>query len=152
MSSGVSSNIYYCPVCGLIKRNDEIENTTCGYCYEGVMIKAPFTIEQYYKESQKRGLSGGLEVLQQDIIFNNELFNPQLARQRRDAENTGFKERQESLVRQKQLSNKPKCPTCGSTDISDISTVSRAISVGMLGLFSGKIGKTKECHHCGYKW
>lgn len=47
---------------------------------------------------------------------------------------------------------KPKCPTCGSTDVKDISTLDRAVSVGMFGLASGKIGKTKECKNCGYKW
>ena len=47
---------------------------------------------------------------------------------------------------------KPKCPTCGSTNIKDISTLNRAVSVGMFGLASSKIGKTKECKDCGYKW
>lgn len=49
-------------------------------------------------------------------------------------------------------SSKPKCPTCGSTNIKDISTLNRAVSVGMFGLASSKIGKTKECKDCGYKW
>ena len=48
--------------------------------------------------------------------------------------------------------NIPKCPTCGSTDIKDISTLNRMVSVGAFGLASDKIGKTKECKNCGYKW
>ena len=51
-----------------------------------------------------------------------------------------------------QPSNIPKCPTCGSTDIKDISTLNRMVSVGAFGLASDKIGKTKECKNCGYKW
>lgn len=48
--------------------------------------------------------------------------------------------------------NVPKCPTCGSTDIKDISTLNRMVSVGAFGLASDKIGKTKKCKNCGYKW
>lgn len=48
--------------------------------------------------------------------------------------------------------NKPKCPTCGSTNISKISTLNRMFSVGMFGLASGKIGKTHKCNNCGYIW
>lgn len=47
---------------------------------------------------------------------------------------------------------RPKCPTCGSTDISKISTVSRAVSVGIFGLASSKIGKTHKCNNCGTTW
>lgn len=46
----------------------------------------------------------------------------------------------------------PKCPHCQSTNIRSISTASRALSVGMVGLASSKIGKTMECKNCGYKW
>lgn len=45
-----------------------------------------------------------------------------------------------------------KCPTCGSTNIERISTINRAVSVGMLGLASDKIGKQFQCKNCKYKW
>lgn len=48
--------------------------------------------------------------------------------------------------------NVPKCPTCGSTNISNIGTIERGVSVGMVGLASSKIGKTKKCKSCGYSW
>lgn len=51
-----------------------------------------------------------------------------------------------------QSSNIPKCPTCGSTNIKHISTLNRAVSIGILGIFSGKIGKNYECLHCKAKW
>ena len=47
---------------------------------------------------------------------------------------------------------KPKCPTCGSTNIEKISTLNRAVSIGMVGLASDKIGKQFCCKNCGYKW
>lgn len=49
-------------------------------------------------------------------------------------------------------SNKPKCPTCGSTNVKHISTLNRAVSIGVFGLFSSKIGKNYECLHCKAKW
>jgi len=48
--------------------------------------------------------------------------------------------------------NIPKCPTCGSTNIKRITTLDRAVSVGTLGLLSGKIGKNYECLNCKAKW
>ena len=49
-------------------------------------------------------------------------------------------------------SNKPKCPTCGSTNVKHISTLNRAVSIGVFGLFSSKIGKNYECLNCKAKW
>lgn len=54
-------------------------------------------------------------------------------------------------IKQEQA-NKPKCPICGSTNISKISTLNRAVSVGLLGLASSKIGKTHKCNKCGSTW
>lgn len=41
------------------------------------------------------------------------------------------------------------CPYCGSTNISKIGTLNRAVSVGLLGLASSKIGKQWHCNNCG---
>lgn len=53
---------------------------------------------------------------------------------------------------QENQSNIPKCPTCGSTNVRHISTLNRAISIGVFGLFSSKIGKNYECLNCKSKW
>lgn len=50
------------------------------------------------------------------------------------------------------VQNIPHCPTCGSINIKHITTLNRAISIGMLGILSGKIGKTYECLNCKAKW
>ena len=47
---------------------------------------------------------------------------------------------------------KPKCPTCGSTDIKRIGDIERGVSVGAFGLASSKINKTFKCKNCGYTW
>lgn len=48
--------------------------------------------------------------------------------------------------------NIPRCPTCGSEKIKKISTTKKVLSVELMGLASGSIGKTFECRKCGYKW
>ena len=51
-----------------------------------------------------------------------------------------------------QQANIPTCPTCGSTNVKHISTLNRAVSIGVFGLFSSKIGKNYECLNCKAKW
>lgn len=48
--------------------------------------------------------------------------------------------------------NKPKCPTCGSTNVEKISTAKKAVGFAMVGVFSSNLGKTMHCKNCGYKW
>ena len=44
------------------------------------------------------------------------------------------------------------CPTCKSTNIEKIGFAERAVSVGVLGIFSKKINKSFKCKNCGYTW
>lgn len=48
--------------------------------------------------------------------------------------------------------NKPKCPTCGSTNVKKISTVSKVAGASMFGLFSKTARSQFKCGNCGYKW
>lgn len=48
--------------------------------------------------------------------------------------------------------NKPKCPTCGSTNIKPITATERATSIIGLGIFSKKINKTYKCLNCKHTW
>lgn len=48
--------------------------------------------------------------------------------------------------------NKPKCPTCGSTNIKKIGGIERGASIAAFGIFSKKINKTFKCGNCGYTW
>lgn len=47
---------------------------------------------------------------------------------------------------------KPKCPTCGSTNIKKISGTKKAASIIGFGILSSNLGKTYECLNCKYKW
>ncbi len=51
-----------------------------------------------------------------------------------------------------QANNRPKCPTCGSTNIEKISATKKVFSGAMFGLFSSDIRNTMHCKNCGAKW
>ncbi len=55
-------------------------------------------------------------------------------------------------LREERERTKVKCPNCGSTDVERISTSSRMLSVAMVGLASGKIGKQYKCNYCKHMW
>lgn len=46
----------------------------------------------------------------------------------------------------------PRCPHCNSSEFERITTVDRMLSVGMVGLASGKIGKQYKCSKCNHMW
>lgn len=48
--------------------------------------------------------------------------------------------------------NKPKCPTCGSTNVEKISFGKKAVGGAMFGLLSSDVRKSMHCKNCGYKW
>lgn len=50
------------------------------------------------------------------------------------------------------VSNTPKCPTCGSTNIKKISGLAKAGSVAMFGILSRKVHKQWHCNSCGSEW
>lgn len=52
----------------------------------------------------------------------------------------------------RELLNKPKCPTCNSTNIEKISTTKKIFGGAMFGLFSSDVRNTMYCKNCGYKW
>ena len=49
-------------------------------------------------------------------------------------------------------SNKPHCPTCGSTNIEKISFGKKAFGGAMFGIFSSDVRNTMHCKNCGAKW
>lgn len=55
---------------------------------------------------------------------------------------------QESMVEE----NKPRCPTCGSTNIEKISLGKKAVGGALFGIFSSNVRKSMHCKSCGYKW
>lgn len=48
--------------------------------------------------------------------------------------------------------NKPKCPTCQSTNLKKISTTSKVVNTAVWGILGTKRHKTFHCNNCGYEW
>ncbi len=145
------NDIYWiCPKCGFnhSKPKGVIPNND-GHC-----TNCPGTlVETKYRWGDIMGMPGyqdiSTEQVFQEYVYNNEQYDPELIaewdkRIRRGSGSSSFKSQQ--------TDNKPKCPTCGSTNIKKISTLNRAVSIGTLGLLSGKIGKNYECLNCKAKW
>ena len=70
---------------------------------------------------------------------------------------TNFEKYQQEIVKEEERNEriealKPKCPSCGSTNIQKITTTDRALSVAMVGVASGKIGKQYKCKNCKHMW
>ena len=56
---------------------------------------------------------------------------------------------------QKQLQdllNKPKCPTCNSSNLKRVSATSKVVNTAVFGLFGTKRFKQFHCNNCGYEW
>ena len=110
---------------------------------------------KYIQICREHGLSGCIEYIQQitgcdanmaaQIINQHDFLNPshfqlspaEIARNRQEAQD---------------LLNKPKCPTCNSTNLKKISTTSKVVNTAVFGLFGTKRHKTFHCNNCGYEW
>lgn len=81
-----------------------------------------------------------IELKQQDIIeygLKLSQFKSQLEQQKSN---------------KTQNDNRPKCPTCGSTNIEKISVAKKAFGGAMFGLFSSDVRNSMHCKNCGAKW
>lgn len=48
--------------------------------------------------------------------------------------------------------NKPRCPTCSSTNLKKIPATSKVANTVAFGIFGTKRFKTFHCNNCGYEW
>lgn len=109
----------------------------------------------YIRICQQKGLSGCIEYIQQitgcdanmaeQIISQHDFLNPSQF-QLSPAEITRNRQEAQDLL------NKPKCPTCNSTNLKKISATSKVINTAMFGLFGTKRFKQFHCNNCGYEW
>ena len=139
-------NIYYgyCPKCGNVTFI-ETKNEKCNCCNTN-LLPTPYTMNEYLF-----GNSIDVDIdkkIFDEYIKGNSQFDEELYRSRINKEKLL---RQASLAKQREQ-NKPKCPTCGSTNVEKISTTKKAIGFVAVGVFSSNFGKTMHCKNCGYKW
>lgn len=69
-----------------------------------------------------------------------------------DERHAYFKAERERAEKSKYNNFMYTCPMCGDKKIRRIDAADRLVSVSLLGLGSGKIGKQYECDNCKYRW
>lgn len=131
----------YCPKCGKITMVNEEQCLFCGH----QMNETKYTFKEYLNDT-----TNIKQKIQKDYIANSPEFDEELAKKREEENDKVIHGRGTHTSTQQK--NVPKCPTCGSTNIKRITTLNRAVSIGTLGLLSGKIGKNYECLDCKAKW
>ncbi len=141
------SYVYCCPFCGeeLIELFDK---PFCPCCEE--------TIEEPYKSKYDHMIyvnktSGDWRALLTEEISENPLFDQNKYQHRLDLEKK-IANRNRLATSCSSNKNKPKCPTCGSTNITKISTTSKVAGAVAFGLFSKTAKSQFKCNNCGYKW
>lgn len=141
--------LQYCKKCGRIV----LDSKNCSCCNS-----------QTYPVPEKYWLDG------LDFLISTEskiLLREELVKTSPDFDQYLFEHRDEILAKQsaefnakmehgravlEEASRVPKCPTCQSTNIRKVSVTSKAVSVGLFGIFSQKVKKQFHCNSCGYEW
>lgn len=149
----------YCRKCGdIIYGYDDDTEEICEYCGN---IEFPVP-EKYIKEDEiltDEEFHERAAVIREEFIKNLPEFDSFLFEDREHKEEM-YKESFDSFKAKmehgravlEERSRRPKCPSCGSSNISKVGLISRAISFELVGFASSKIGKTHKCNNCGTMW
>lgn len=127
-----------CPKCGDV--GDDVG--ICPYCGEK-QIRTKYTLIDLLERDDIDD-----EKIVKEYALCSPLFDEDLYRSRI---NKGKLLQKATLDKQREQ-NKPKCPTCGSTNVRPISSGKKAIGFLTVGIFSSSFGKSYECENCKYKW
>lgn len=131
----------YCYICGYETNDENI--IECPQCLCDDVFVSSEEEEELMKLSNDRKFTNAMIKLHDEDPIEYQLKISQFK--------ASLKQQESS--KKVEEDNRPKCPTCGSTDLSKISTVKKATKIGLFGLFgAGDIGKTWKCNNCGSKW
>ena len=143
-----------CKSCGAISFNKEDICPVCNI----PLITVPFFT------GRKIDNLGGEDRDKYIEEITGQKLNPIMVQKRKDYLKKIYKEQKEILQKRIRKSEESRineyqqkylaehnihCPYCNSTNVTKIGTVNRAVSVGMLGLASKKLGKQWHCNDCG---
>lgn len=127
-----------CPKCGDV--GDDVG--ICPYCGEK-QIRTKYTLIDLLERDDIDD-----EKIVKEYALCSPLFDEDLYRSRINKE----KLLQKATLDKQRETNKPKCPTCGSTNVRPISSSKKALGFITVGIFSSNFGKSYECENCKYKW
>ena len=143
-----------CKSCGAISFNKEDICPVCNI----PLITVPFFTgrkidnlggedrDKYIEEITGQKLNPIMVQKRKDYL--KKIYNEQkeiLQKRIRKSEESRINEYQQKYLAEHNI----HCPYCNSSNVTKIGTVNRAVSVGMFGLASKKIGKQWHCNSCG---
>lgn len=132
---------FVCKECGYVYAGDT-PPTICPICkFNNTLVNEDINILQKLRCSQQ--LIDAMQKLRQSDIIEYELKMSQFRTQY---------EQQQSIKKTQQTDNRPKCPTCGSTNIEKISVGKKIGGSLLFGVFSSDVKNTMHCKNCGAKW
>lgn len=128
----------------LFKPNIVPTKNTCFKC-GSKLIHTPVTAEEKFlieRVSKDKDFFMAMLKLREDDIIEYKMKISQL---REEAKKAG-------CYTSPTEKNKPKCPTCGSTNIQKISASAKLGGAMMFGIFSKTAKSQWKCRNCGGKW
>lgn len=133
---------FICKECGYIYEGQTPPNP-CPVCkFNNTLVDEDMDILQQLRCSQQ--LIEAMQELRDKDIIEYELKMSQFR--------TQYEQQTSRQIKEQQSDSRPKCPTCGSTNIEKIS-VGKKIGGSMLfGIFSSDVRNTMHCKNCGAKW
>lgn len=166
---------YICPICGSFHGTDD-RFPVCGFCKnEDVVVFSEEEMEairntvRALPEDELRVLEKGEpcddphystrinfavgEYLRPKYVFNDPRFSKAKYNERiKDTLEYVKQSRRKDEEFVSTYYGHPKCPTCGSLNTNKISGLTKAVSVGLFGIFSQKVKRQYHCNSCGYEW
>lgn len=160
--------VKFCPICNETKQNTSLcfnnerfreftkgyfylfepkeDTKICPCCEKGVLEDSPLTFEEFkiidnVSDSDRQFLEAMIDLKKKDPIeyqLKISQFKANL--------------KQQESSKKVEEDDRPKCPTCGSTNIEKISLGKKAVGGALFGIFSSNVRKSMHCKSCGYKW
>lgn len=143
---------YYCKRCGRIYISDENHGgcDCCGSDMYPVPQKYLDGVNFFMRDEQE-------ELLREELVKTSPVFDEYLFNHRDENMKGGWAESQAALAHGRAvLEGRDKgnpfgieCPYCHATNVRKVSLAGRAVSAGIFGLGSKKIGRQWHCNRCG---
>lgn len=138
--------MYICKNCGTTIDYDSDEINKKCHCTEPNFISLGANPKEYFNLSPKEKTT----LIQKKLRLNDNQFS-EIQQEWKQSQSQNSKSHYAERIAQRNMTrnaNQLKCPYCNSINISKISTLNRAVSVGVFGLSSSKVGKQWHCNKC----
>ncbi len=143
---------FYCKRCGRIYISDKNEGD-CDCC-GSESYPVP---EKYWEEGEVLMRHEQKQLLWEELVKTSPIYDENLFNQRDVYLNELWVKSEAALARGRavlegrDIGNRfgVECPYCHATNVRKVSLAGRAVSAGIFGLGSKKIGKQWHCNKCG---